>query len=81
MLSHQDVTGVGYGVGTYLVTGEDPERHFLKDWTAKKEKILMERIHKEDTYVHLARKSLINYLLCGEYLKTTGRPSEGIDAK
>lgn len=69
LLSHQDVTGVGYGVGTYLVTGEDPERHFLKDWTAKKEKILMERIHKEDTYVHLARKSLINYLLCGEYLK------------
>ena len=29
-LSHQDVTGVGYGICTYIVTGADETRRFLK---------------------------------------------------
>ena len=29
MLSHQDITGVGYGICTYRVTGTDEERRFL----------------------------------------------------
>lgn len=30
-LSHQDVTGVGYGICTFKVIGTDPERRFLKN--------------------------------------------------
>lgn len=65
-LSHEDVTGVGYGICTFYPKGEEPERHFLKKHL---EKLAMEiRRHKEqeDEYVALARKSLESYILNGK---------------
>jgi AmmeMemoRadiSam system protein B len=37
-LSHQDVTGVGYGVCTFYPDGADENRHFLKKYLEKAER-------------------------------------------
>ena len=63
-LSHQDVTGVGYGICTFYPTGADGERHFLDKYLAKLEK---ER-EKSDEYVRLARLTIENFI--GEHKRT-----------
>ena len=62
VLSHQDVTGVGYGICTFYPEGEDESRHFLKMHLQKKESELMEKNANSDAYVNLARKSLESYI-------------------
>jgi AmmeMemoRadiSam system protein A/AmmeMemoRadiSam system protein B len=68
LMSHQDITGVGYGVSTYLVLGNDPERCFLQKWLTNKKKVLTEKIKTEDIYVRIARQSIESYLLSGKLL-------------
>ena len=68
-LSHEDVTGVGYGICTFFPEGEDETRHFLKGY---EEKILNELKKKEensDAYVRLARKAVEHYVLYRKRLK------------
>ena len=57
-LCHQDVTGVGYGVCTYRVTGRDAARNFLDQYEAKEKERLRQRRVKEDPYVALARETV-----------------------
>lgn len=61
-LSHQDVTGVGYGVCIFEPGGENEDRCFLKK--------LAEKIsaHEESAYVRLARATI------EQYIKTGRRP-------
>ncbi|MDO5134361.1 MAG: AmmeMemoRadiSam system protein A, partial [Eubacteriales bacterium] len=54
-LSHEGTFGVGYGICTYEVTGEDEMRHFLRVWSEKKKQKLAETRAKEDLFVRLAR--------------------------
>ena len=61
-LSHQDVTGVGYGICTFYPEGEDAERYFLEKHLQKKEEELSAQAAKSDSYVRLARKSLEAYI-------------------
>ncbi len=63
-LSYQDVTGVGYGICTYIVKEKEaPERAFLEKWE-KSEKERREKIRNlEDAYVRLARRSLESYIV------------------
>lgn len=61
-LSHQDVTGVGYGICTYLVTGTDPTRNFLAQWEAKRRSEQMKKRRDEDDYVALARYSIESFV-------------------
>ena len=65
VLSHQDVTGVGYGIATFYPQGENPDRCFLD----KKVKELEEAASKSDGYVKLARASLESYIRDGKKLK------------
>ena len=58
VLSHQDVTGVGYGVCTFYPDGEDEGRRFLKAYQEKNEKEQLEKAEKSDAYVKLARASV-----------------------
>jgi AmmeMemoRadiSam system protein A len=58
VLSHQDVTGVGYGICTFYPEGEDPERLFLKAYKEKTERECSEKEKKSDAYVRLARASV-----------------------
>ena len=82
VLSHQDVTGVGYGIVTFYPKGEDQERHFLKQYlTELKEKIDVER-EGSDEYVKLARMSLEYYIKNAKTLKMPeGLPKEMTDEK
>ena len=50
-LSHEDVTGVGYGICTFHPKGPDSSRHFLNAET-----------QSEDPFVRLARVSLESYV-------------------
>ncbi len=64
-LSHEDVTGVGYGICTYKVTGDDPGRHFLDSYMDKKKSAIDSAQARSDAYVRLARKSLEHYIRTG----------------
>ncbi|MGI5888797.1 MAG: AmmeMemoRadiSam system protein A [Oscillospiraceae bacterium] len=64
-LSHQDVTGVGYGVCTYRVTGKDPGRRFLESWAKKQDDRISKLKEDEDPYVSLARSAVEAYVRHG----------------
>ena len=59
-LCYQDVTGVGYGICTYRVMGEDLSRCFLSDYLMQEERRLLQQKAGEDAYVSLARKVIEN---------------------
>lgn len=61
-LSHQDVTGVGYGICSFEVTGENLERRFLFKREQKEALELERKRNNEDVYVKLARASLESYV-------------------
>ena len=61
-LSHQDVTGVGYGICTFHPGPEDENRHFLDAYLADMEERLSRQREKSDAYVKLARASLESYI-------------------
>jgi AmmeMemoRadiSam system protein A len=64
-LSHEATFGVGYGICTYTVTGNDPDRHFLEKWRKNKASALIKKRAGEDPYVRLARFSLETYITTG----------------
>ncbi len=62
VLSHQDVTGVGYGVCAFYPEETDPERRFLDKYTEKAERECREKAEKSDAYVRLARASMESWV-------------------
>jgi len=66
-LSYQGPFGVGYGICTYEVTGEAPDRDFLDQYMANKRAHSRARRETEDPYMALARNALECYV-------NTGRP-------
>ncbi len=76
-LSHQDRTGVGYGICTFYPEGPDPERQFLKSYQEKTERECRERAEKSDAYVRLARAAVEAWVLRRERLPLPeGLPAE-----
>lgn len=76
-LSHQDVTGVGYGVCTFYPDGKDETRHFLQAYQEKTERECREKAEKSDAYVKLARAAVEAWVLRRERLKVpAGLPEE-----
>lgn len=69
-LSHQDVTGVGYGICTFhpvdASDATDPARHFRQIYLRKLEQEIAQRAEASDAYVRLARQSMEAYILRGE---------------
>ena len=62
VLSHEDVTGVGYGIITFYPEEESGERRFLDNYLDKQEKELSDKRSASDIYVRLARLSLETYI-------------------
>ena len=60
--SHQDVTGVGYGICSFYPEGPDEERHFLQVYEERVEKELAEKAEKSDAFVKLARASVESWV-------------------
>ena len=61
-LSHEDVTGVGYGICMFRPRGEDENRRFLLIRQREEEKRLEEASQHSDAYVSLARQSVESYV-------------------
>lgn len=66
--SHEDVTGVGYGICSFVPAEEDAGRHFLDERLKLVEKELMEKSKKSDAYVKLARASAEYFVKNGEVM-------------
>ncbi len=62
-LSHQDVTGVGYGICTFYPGDPDERRHFLDLRMTALQKELDVKRAGSDEYVKLARKAVEAYVL------------------
>ena len=67
-LSHEDVTGVGYGICTFYPQGKDEGRHFLQEHEKKMEAQIRERRENADAYVRLAYDAVDYYVLHRKYL-------------
>ncbi len=61
--SHQDVTGVGYGICSFYPEGPDESRHFLGSYLKAQADRLTRQREDSDAYVRLARRSLETYIL------------------
>ena len=61
-LSHEDVTGVGYGICCFYPGKADEGRHFLKDYLEKEVEKLGAQLEKSDAYVKLARRTIEQYV-------------------
>ncbi len=60
--SHEDVTGVGYGICSYYPMGADESRHFLDVFTEKMTERYAEKRSACDEYVRLAWESVESYV-------------------
>ena len=60
--SHEDITGVGYGICSFRPTGIAEERKFLDRYRAVQEEKLMQRRSGEDPFVRLARETVESYV-------------------
>ena len=68
-LSHEDITGVGYGICSFYPGKEDPERHFLARYMKQEKEKAAALREAEDPYVSLARASLESFIKTGKMLK------------
>jgi AmmeMemoRadiSam system protein A len=76
-LSHQDVTGVGYGICTFYPGKPDEGRKYLDAYMKKAEAEIAAKRDSSDEYVRLARKSLESYILRRERIAIPdGLPEE-----
>ena len=62
-LSHEDVTGVGYGICAFHPLGADEGRRFLAIRQQDEEKRLAAERERSDAWVRLARQSVESYVL------------------
>ncbi|MCR5694864.1 MAG: AmmeMemoRadiSam system protein A [Clostridia bacterium] len=62
-LSHQDVTGVGYGICTFYPEGANGDRCFLRKYLEKTEAECREKAEKSDEFVKLARASAESWVM------------------
>ncbi len=76
-LSHQDVTGVGYGICTFEANGKDENRAFLDKWYMNRKEKAEIRKRSEDEYIALARQTIETFINEGKVIKIpSGLPSE-----
>ena len=67
-LSHQDVTGVGYGVCTFYPGDRDNDRRFLDAYLKQQERECLQKAASGDPYVKLARASVASWVTAGKRL-------------
>ncbi|MBR4655316.1 MAG: AmmeMemoRadiSam system protein A [Oscillospiraceae bacterium] len=76
-LSHEDVTGVGYGICTFYPQGVAEGRRFLEQYLARQAEDLAQQREREDPWVKLARQAVESYVREGKQLQIPeGLPSE-----
>lgn len=63
--SHEDVTGVGYLINSFIPKNEEKERNFLEKYYQKKVLEIEKKKNIEDPYVKLARETIEEYISTG----------------
>ena len=76
-LTYEGPFGVGYGICTFRVTGDDGRRGFLELYESCQREACKKRQMEEDDYVSLARRSLEYYVHEGRMIPF-GRAEEGL---
>ncbi len=71
-LSHQDITGVGYGVCTFRVRGEDGSRHFLERRLQTEQARTESARKEEDPWTSLARFTIESFVREGVIPSVSG---------
>lgn len=71
-LSHEDVTGVGYGICSFYPKGRSESRRILDRYLSSMERDLIDKRSAEDAYVKLARASLESYIKEGKMIEVPG---------
>ncbi len=66
--SHEDVTGVGYGICSFYPKEENSDRHFLEEYLKKEEEKISTLADSSDPYVKLARKAVESWVLKREII-------------
>ena len=66
--SHEAVTGVGYGICSFIPKSDDEDRHFLDARLKLVENELVEKSQKSDAYVKLARASAEYFVKNGDVM-------------
>ncbi len=70
--SHEDVTGVGYGICSFHPGESCTGRRFLELYRAEQEEELRQRRSREDPYVRLARQTVETYVQYGKMPEVPG---------
>lgn len=68
-LSHEDITGVGYGIITFTPQDKNDDRYFLDNYFNELEEKLNKQKQNEDPYVKLARLTIEEYITNGNVLE------------
>lgn len=80
--SHEDVTGVGYGICSFIPKGDDDSRHFLKTRLTLVEEEQEQKRKKSDAYVQLARASAEHFVQTGSVMSLPDwTPAELLNTK
>ena len=66
--SHEDITGVGYGICSFIPKGDDEGRHFLEQRLKSVQAELEQKRANSDAYVKLARESAEYFVKNGEVM-------------
>ncbi len=79
-LSYEGPFGVGYGICVYEVGGRDLARNFKDQYEEKERERVLKQRAKEDSYVHLARKTVEEYVRTGRKIEAQEKlPQEMYD--
>lgn len=76
--SHDDVTGVGYGICSFIPKGQDESRHFLNSRLQQVQRELEQKRQKSDVWVKLARESAEYFVKNGEEMELPSWVSESL---
>ena len=66
--SHEDITGVGYGICSFIPKGDDEGRHFLEQRLKSVQAELEQKRANSDAYVKLARESAEYFVKNGDVM-------------
>lgn len=81
-LSHEDITGVGYGIITFTPQDKNDNRYFLDNYFNELEEKLSNQKQSEDPYVKLARLTIEEYITNGNTLEIpSNTPKELLNSK
>ena len=81
-LSHEDITGVGYGIITFTPQNKNDNRYFLDNYFNELEEKLNNKKQNEDPYVKLARLTIEEYITNKKVLETpSNTPKELLNSQ